>query len=125
MQVALLCQREVKKYAVRSQRASKELNSVQPRARRLMKEALIYWRKYEKVEREQRKKAEKEAMEQRKRDDEMREVGSLQRIIVFNFISRVFLSLPSGKETATQAEFPNNTDGIVRSFYREETDWRG
>lgn len=39
-----------------------------------MKEALIYWRKYEKVEREQRKKAEKEAMEQRKRDDEMREV---------------------------------------------------
>ena len=40
-----------------------------------MKEALVYWRRYEKVEREQRKKAEKEAMEQRKRDDEMREVG--------------------------------------------------
>lgn len=60
--------------AVKSQRASKEVNSVQPRARRLMKEALIYWRKYEKVEREQRKKAEKEAMEQRKRDDDMREV---------------------------------------------------
>ncbi len=43
-----------------------------------MKEALIYWRKYEKVEREQRKKAEKEAMEQRKRDDEMREVSCLK-----------------------------------------------
>jgi len=40
-----------------------------------MKEALIYWRRYEKVEREQRKRAEKEAMEQRKRDDEMREVS--------------------------------------------------
>lgn len=51
---------------------------MQPRARRLMKEALIYWRKYEKVEREQRKRAEKEALEQRKRDDEMREVGGLQ-----------------------------------------------
>ena len=74
IQVALLCQREVKKAAAKSQRASKEVSSVQPRARRLMKEALIYWRKYEKVEREQRKKAEKEAMEQRKRDDEMREV---------------------------------------------------
>ena len=62
---------------MRSQRASKEVSSVQPRARRLMKEALIYWRKYEKVEREQRKRAEKEAMEQRKRDDEMREVSVL------------------------------------------------
>lgn len=73
----MLCQREVKKQAVKSQRASKDVNSVQPRARRLMKEALVYWRRYEKVEREQRKKAEKEAMEQRKRDDEMREVGGL------------------------------------------------
>jgi len=60
--------------ALKSQRASKEAN-VQPRVRRLMREALIYWRKYEKVEREQRRKAEKEAVGQRKMDDEMREVG--------------------------------------------------
>ena len=39
-----------------------------------MREALIYWRRYERVEREQRKKAEKEALGQRKIDDEMREV---------------------------------------------------
>ena len=39
-----------------------------------MREALIYWRRYEKVEREQRRKAEKEAVGQRKMDDEMREV---------------------------------------------------
>lgn len=74
LKVALLCQREVKKVAIKSQKASKDVSSVQPRARRLMKEALVYWRRYEKVEREQRKRAEKEAMEQRKRDDEMREV---------------------------------------------------
>lgn len=60
--------------ALKSQRASKEAN-VQPRVRRLMREALIYWRRYEKVEREQRRKAEKEAVGQRKMDDEMREVG--------------------------------------------------
>ena len=59
--------------ALKSQRASKEAN-VQPRVRRLMREALIYWRRYERVEREQRKKAEKEALGQRKIDDEMREV---------------------------------------------------
>ena len=40
-----------------------------------MREALTYWKRYERVEKEQRKKAEKEAMEQRRRDDEMREVG--------------------------------------------------
>lgn len=35
---------------------------------------LAYWKKYEKVEKEHRKRAEKEAMEQRKMDDELREV---------------------------------------------------
>ena len=35
---------------------------------------LVYWKKYEKVEKEHRKRAEKEAMEQRKLDDEFREV---------------------------------------------------
>ena len=72
-QVAQLCQREVRKIALKSQRASKEV-SLQPRARRLMREGLIYWRRYERVEKEQRKKAEREALEQRKIDDEMREV---------------------------------------------------
>ena len=72
-QVAQLCQREVRKFAQKSQRASKEV-SVQPRARRLMREALMYWRRYERTEKEQRRKAEREAVEQRKIDDEMREV---------------------------------------------------
>ena len=35
---------------------------------------LFYWKKYEKVEKEHRKKAEKEAIEQRKIDFEMNEV---------------------------------------------------
>ena len=35
---------------------------------------LVYWKKYEKVEKEHRNRAEKEAMEQRKLDDEFREV---------------------------------------------------
>lgn len=41
---------------------------------------LVYWKKYEKVEKEHRKKAEKEAIEQRKIDFEMNEViGSVIR----------------------------------------------
>ena len=46
-----------------------------PRARRLMKEVISHWRKYEKVEKEARRRAEKEAQEQQKLYDEMREVS--------------------------------------------------
>lgn len=35
---------------------------------------LVYWRKHEKIEKEQRRKAEKEAVEQHKLNEEMREV---------------------------------------------------
>ena len=35
---------------------------------------MVYWKKYDKVEKEHRKRAEKEAMEQRKLDDELVEV---------------------------------------------------
>ena len=42
---------------------------------------LVYWKKYEKVEKEHRKRAEKEAMEQRKLDDEFREVKNCYYII--------------------------------------------
>ncbi|KAL5463607.1 hypothetical protein EMCRGX_G032521 [Ephydatia muelleri] len=80
--VAQLCQREVKKTAQKSQRASKDL-CLQPRVRRLMKEAMIYWKRYERIEKEQRKKAEKEALEQRKLDDEMREAKRQQRKLNF------------------------------------------
>ena len=74
-QVALYCQREVRRWATKSQKLSKESSSIQPRARRIMKEVLVHWRKYEKVEKEARKKAEKEAQEQQKLYDEMREVS--------------------------------------------------
>ena len=73
-QIALFCQREVRRCAVKSQRLSKEVSGVVPRARRIMREMLVYWKKHEKVEKELRKKAEKEAVEQQRMVDEMREV---------------------------------------------------
>ena len=45
------------------------------RARRLTREMLIYWKRFEKVEKEHRKRAEKEALEQRKLDIELKEVS--------------------------------------------------
>lgn len=74
-QIALFCQREVRRWALKSQRLSKEVSIIVPRAKRVMREMLVYWKKHEKEEKEQRKKAEKEAVEQQKLVDEMREVS--------------------------------------------------
>lgn len=70
--------KEVRRAALQAQKNCKE---TLPRARRLTKEMLLYWKKYEKVEKEHRKRAEKEALEQRKLDEEMREVGPKHTIL--------------------------------------------
>ena len=65
---------------------------------------LVYWKKYEKVEKEHRKRAEKEAMEQRKLDDEFREVTNYYYLLrtytfllcqVMSFYVSVYLHLSS------------------------------
>lgn len=103
--IALLCQKEVRKKAIKSQKCSKD---TVVRARRLAKEMLVYWKKYEKVEREHRKRAEKEALEQRKVEDEMREARRQQRKLNFlitqtelyaHFMAK---KLTGDKETSTE-----------------------
>jgi DNA helicase INO80 len=54
------------------------------RARRLTREMLIYWKRFDKVEKEHRKRAEKEAQEQRKLDLELMEVGSSQHFLTLH-----------------------------------------
>ena len=71
LQVAKECQRECRRSAMLSQKTMKDAVT---RARRLSKEMQAYWKRFDKVEKEQRRKAEKEAMEQRKMDLEFREV---------------------------------------------------
>lgn len=85
--------KEVRRAALQAQKNCKE---TLPRARRLTKEMLLYWKKYEKVEKEHRKRAEKEALEQRKLDEEMREVGQEYKIMKTQIavaISRDWFSL--------------------------------
>ncbi|XP_041430299.1 chromatin-remodeling ATPase INO80-like isoform X2 [Xenopus laevis] len=74
------CMREVRRAAIQAQKNCKE---TLPRARRLTKEMSLYWKKYEKVEKEHRKRAEKEALEQRKLEEEMREAKRQQRKLNF------------------------------------------
>ncbi|XP_010772835.1 chromatin-remodeling ATPase INO80, partial [Notothenia coriiceps] len=74
------CMREVRRAAIQAQKNCKE---TLPRARRLTKEMMLYWKKYDKVEKEHRKRAEKEALEQRKLDEEMKEAKRQQRKLNF------------------------------------------
>ncbi|XP_070577930.1 chromatin-remodeling ATPase INO80-like [Ptychodera flava] len=78
--LAQLCQKEQRRAAMQSQRVCKETPQ---RARRLTREMMVYWKRYEKVEKEHRKRAEKEAMEQRRLDEEMREAKRQQRKLNF------------------------------------------
>ena len=48
------------------------------RARRLGRDVALYWKKFEKVEKGARRKAEKEALEQRKMDLELQEASCVQ-----------------------------------------------
>lgn len=61
--------------AITSQKLTKDAGV---RARRLAKEMNVFWKRFDKVEKGARKKAEKEALEQRKIDIEMREVFILK-----------------------------------------------
>ena len=69
--MAQACQKEIRKMAIQFQKSLKETPG---RARRLTREMLLYWKRYDRVEKELRKRAEKEAQEQLKMDIELREV---------------------------------------------------
>ncbi|XP_064490268.1 chromatin-remodeling ATPase INO80-like isoform X3 [Ornithodoros turicata] len=77
---ASACQREVRRNALASQKACKDTTG---RARRLTREMMLYWKRYEKVEKEHRKRAEKEAQEQLRIDIELREAKRQQRKLNF------------------------------------------
>ncbi|KAI9246954.1 SNF2 family N-terminal domain-containing protein [Phascolomyces articulosus] len=78
--LAQYCQKEVRRSATKGGRINKD---VQTRAKRAMKEMLVFWKKNEKEERELRKKAEKEALEQLRLEEERREAQRQARKLNF------------------------------------------
>lgn len=77
---AVLCQKAVRQKAMESQKRQKETIW---RAKRLTREMMSYWKKFDRVERENRRRQEKEAEEQRKMDVELVEVKRQQRKLNF------------------------------------------
>eukprot|EP00049_Salpingoeca_infusionum_P019547 m.362363 g.362363 ORF g.362363 m.362363 type:complete len:1404 (+) comp20404_c0_seq1:299-4510(+) len=80
--VATEVQKEFRKRFVR-QSAKRERESLK-RAKKLSGEMVVYWRRNAKTEREKRRKAEREYMDQLKKEQEMREARQQQR--KFNFL---------------------------------------
>ncbi|XP_061386788.1 chromatin-remodeling ATPase INO80 [Musca vetustissima] len=77
---ATMCMKVVRQRAMASQKVMKETVW---RAKRLTREMLSYWKRYERVERDTRRRMEKEAEEQRKMDVELIEVKRQQRKLNF------------------------------------------
>lgn len=67
---AMSCAKETKKMWTRQNRLAKD---AQNRSRKQMREMLVFWKRNEKEERELRRRAEKEAAEQRRVEEEQRE----------------------------------------------------
>lgn len=78
--VATMCTKVVRLRAMHSQKVMKETVW---RAKRLTREMLSYWKRYERVERDTRRRMEKEAEEQRKMDVELIEAKRQQRKLNF------------------------------------------
>ncbi|UYV68955.1 INO80 [Cordylochernes scorpioides] len=74
------CLRECRRTALASQKACRENPG---KARRLTREMLVYWKKHEKVEKEVRRKAEREAQELQKHNLELLEARRQQRKLNF------------------------------------------
>ncbi|KAJ2004533.1 putative DNA helicase ino80 [Coemansia thaxteri] len=93
--ITQLCRREVRRVYGPAPTRANQLNPMQPiyvsrppkellmRSRRSMREMLLFWKRYEKEEREQRRRAEKEAAERMRLEEEAREARRQARKLNF------------------------------------------
>ncbi|KAN0060333.1 putative DNA helicase ino80 [Thecaphora frezii] len=102
-------QREAKRGAARN---TKTVKDAQLRARKVMREVLVFWKRNEKEERELRKKAEKEALEKAKKEEEMREAKRQARKL--NFLisqTELYSHFVGSKLKTAEAEESEETAG--------------
>lgn len=66
-----------------SQRTVKSAKETQAKAKRLMREMMVFWKKNEREERDVRKRAEKEAVDRAKEEEEKREAARQARKLEF------------------------------------------
>ncbi|CAG8488719.1 7878_t:CDS:10 [Diversispora eburnea] len=104
--IAVLCQKEARKAACKSCKSPKD---IQTRSRQAMRQMLCFWKRNEKEERELRKKAEREALERMRVEEEMREAKRQARKLNFLITQTELYSHFVGKKIGTQAAEGNST----------------
>ncbi|WFD35991.1 Putative DNA helicase ino80 [Malassezia cuniculi] len=102
-------QREAKRGAARNNKSAKDM---QLRARKVMRELLLYWKRNEREERDLRKKAEKEALEKAKKEEEMREAKRQARKLNFLITqTELYSHFVGSKLKTSEAEESEETSG--------------
>ncbi|KAI7821877.1 SNF2 family N-terminal domain-containing protein [Gamsiella multidivaricata] len=109
--VAQFCQKEARKAAIRSVKPSKE---VHVKARKANREMLFFWKRNEREERDLRKKAEKEAIEKLRIEEEMREARRQARKLNFLITQTELYSHFIGKKIGTEAAEADDDSAPVR-----------
>ncbi|RHZ78787.1 hypothetical protein Glove_156g94 [Diversispora epigaea] len=117
--IAVLCQKEARKAACKSCKSPKD---IQTRSRQAMRQMLCFWKRNEKEERELRKKAEREALERMRVEEEMREAKRQARKLNFLITQTELYSHFVGKKIGTQAAEGNSTQTYVSTSGRTAMD---
>ncbi|WFD42577.1 Putative DNA helicase ino80 [Malassezia psittaci] len=111
-------QREAKRGAARNNKSSKD---TQLRSRKVMRELLLYWKRNEREERDLRKKAEKEALDKAKKEEEMREAKRQARKLNFlitqtelysHFVGNKLKTSEAEESEDTASAAPNQTSAM-------------
>jgi DNA helicase INO80 len=107
--VSSVAQREARRGLQRNTRTTKD---VQLRARKVMREMLVFWKRNEKEEKELRRRAEKEALDRAKKEEEMREAKRQARKLNFLITQTELYSHFVGNKLKTnEAEVSEETSG--------------
>ncbi|KAL6062519.1 putative DNA helicase ino80, variant 2 [Balamuthia mandrillaris] len=93
---ALLCQKERRKTVLQIMKTGREASQ---RAKKMAREVILYWRKYDKIEKEAQKKRAIEERKKRKEEEEMREAQRQKRKLNFLLTQTELYSYFVGKKT--------------------------
>lgn len=117
-----LAAREARRWQIRTNKNTKDL---QARAKRAMREMLGFWKKNEREERDLRKKAEKEALDLAKREEEQREARRQARKLNFLITQTELYSHFVGKKIKTDEAEANGVAAPAQQSQSEDVVMNG
>lgn len=116
---AMLAAREAKRWQLKNTKNQKDLVT---KARRAMREMFNFWKRNERLERDLKKKHEKELLDKAKKEEEEREAKRQSRKLNFLITQTELYSHFIGKKIKTDELEGTNTDGNLKSQNKDHLD---